>query len=61
MLSQFRNGIGRVSRTIASPKTAAVLGVCVAVFQLCMALEDLRKSKEGIGFKPARKRGILGE
>lgn len=40
--------LGKVVRTVTSPKVAAGLGVCVAMVQLYMALEELRKaSKRG--------------
>ena len=43
------------SRNICSPKVAGALGIAVALFQLCLAIEDFRKNREPMGFRPSKK------
>ncbi len=41
--------LGRAARKLASPKTVAVLGAAVALFQLAIAIEEVRNSISDAG------------
>ncbi len=39
-----KDSLGRVAKKLFSPKTVAVLGAAVALFQFAMAIEEMRNS-----------------
>lgn len=54
MKNNFKDSVFKLVGIVSSPKTAAFLGVAVALYELCGAIKNLSKANNSIGFKVPR-------